>query len=372
MTTIIKRTHTPGELCGKFTIMKNILVVEDTADIRESVAEILSLGNYNVEMAADGKEGLDKIHLRMPDLVISDIMMPVLDGIGMLRILRKDPKTEGIPFIFLTSQGDRNNFRAAMDTGADDYITKPFSGDELLKAVENRFRRIAIMQKSLTPDMLGLSELIEAHEGSLEQLPADHDTNSYQKKQVIYKEGHQPHFLYYIQQGKVRTYKTHEDGKQLVTQLYNEGDFLGYIALLEETAYHETAEAMEDTELTQIPRKDFETLLHKNPDVQEKVIKMLAKNIAEYEHHLLGIAYDTLRKKVANAFMYLQAKYHTDKSTPFVIDMARGDLAAIAGTATESLIRTLGEFKTEKLIKINPRDNKITILDAARIAKLLR
>lgn len=353
--------------------MKNILVVEDDTDIRESVAEILSLANYNVATAINGKEGLNSVHERMPDLVISDIMMPVLDGIGLLRILRKDPGTEEIPFIFLTSQSDRANFRAAMDTGADDYITKPFNGDELLKAVENRFKRVAVMKKNLSHDLKGLSELMEAHSNeTLEKLSQEHECNTYAKKQVVYKEAHQPHYLYFIQEGKVRTYKTHEDGKQLVTQLYSKGDFLGYTALLEESAYHETAEAIEETELALIPRKAFEALLHKNPEVQEKLIKMLAKDIAENEKHLLGIAYDTLRKKVAHAFVYLQAKYHNDKSAPFVIDMARGDLAAIAGTATESLIRTLAEFKLEKLIKINPKDNKITILSPEKIERLLR
>lgn len=353
--------------------MKTILIVEDNEVIREDVIEILSLSNYNVISAVNGKEGIEKTFECMPDLIISDIAMPIVDGFGMLHVLRKDPKTEDLPFIFLTSKGDRNDFRNAMDSGADDYITKPFNGDELLKAVENRFKRMAVMKKNLSSDIQALNELMEANgsnTGSLENLPKDHDTNTYQKKQVIYKEGYTPHYLYYIQKGKVRTFKIHEDGKQLVMDLFNEGDFLGYTSLLEESVYKETAEAMEETELTLIPKRDFEDLLHKNPAVQRKLIKMLAKNISENEQHLLGIAYNTLRKKVANALTSLEKKYHINKKERFFIDLSRDDLAALAGTATESFIRTLTEFKNEKLIDI--KDNKIEILNGLKLEKLMR
>lgn len=353
--------------------MKTVLIVEDNEVIREDVAEILTLSNYKVIQAVNGKEGIEMTFEHLPDLIISDIAMPIIDGLGMLHVLRKDPKTEDVPIIFLTSKSDRNDFRNAMDSGADDYITKPFNGDELLKAVENRFRRMAVMKKNLSAGIQGFNELMEANDltpRTLESLPGDHDTNTYQKKQIIYKEGHTPYYLYYIQHGKVRTFKTHEDGKQLVMDLFNEGDFFGFVALLEEAPYRETSEAMEETELTLIPKRDFEELLHKNPAVQAKLIKMLAKNISENERHLLGIAYNTLRKKVASALSMLGKKYHTNKKERFFIDLSRDDLAALAGTATESFIRTLTEFKSEKLIDI--RDNKIEILNEGKLEKLVR
>ena len=355
--------------------MKTVLVVEDNEVIREDVAEILTLANYRVVTAINGKDGLEKAFEHMPDLIISDIAMPVVDGLGMLYVLRKDPKSENIPFIFLTSKGERHDFRNAMDSGADDYITKPFNGDELLNAVENRFNKVAIMKKKLSQDFINLSKLVDDssdhQKQTLENLPKDHDVNQYQKKQVIYKESHTPHYLFYVQKGKVRTYKTHEDGKQLSMDLYNEGDFLGYNALLEESAYKETAIAMEETELALIPRREFEDLLHKNPAVQQKLIKMLAKNVAEREHQLLGIAYNTLRKKVASALTILEHKYRSNNAEPFLIDISRDELASIAGTATESLIRTLTEFKTEKLIDIK-KDNKIEIVNSKKLGNLLR
>lgn len=354
--------------------MKTILVVEDNEVIREDVAEMLTLANYKVISAVNGKEGIEKTYEHMPDLVVSDITMPVIDGFGMLHVLRKDPKTEDLPFIFLTSKSERNDFRSAMDSGADDYLTKPFNGDELLKAVENRFRRIEVLKEKISRDIKGANAAEELNNNitdTLERLPDNHDTNVYFKKQVIYKEGHTPHYLYYITSGKVRTYKTHEDGKQLVMDLFNEGDFLGYISLLEETAYKETAEAMEETELALIPRKEFEELLHKSPSIQQKLIKMLARNISENEQHLLGIAYNTLRKKVATALTSLHNKYKTKKNADYYIDISRDELASIAGTATESLIRTLTEFKNEHLVDIK-KDNKIEIINPKKLAGLLR
>ena len=351
--------------------MKTILLVEDNNVIREDVAEMLKLADYNVLTAANGKEGIELAKLHCPDLIVSDIMMPKVDGLGLLHMLRHDPKTEAIPVIFLTAKNERTDFRNAMESGADDFITKPFNNDELLKAIGNRFKRLGVIQNS-SSDFAGLNDLLSADStGTLETLIKDREINTYQRKQVIYKEGQTPHFLYYVLRGKVRSYKVHDDGKQLVMGLYAKGDFVGHVALLEEGPYREMAEAIEETELVLIPRKAFEELVHKNISVANKVIKMLAKNVSDHEQNLLGIAYNTLRKKVAGALSNLQHKYQVNKTEPFFIDISRDELASIAGTATESCIRTLGEFKNEKLISIG-KDNRIEILNAKKLENLLR
>jgi CheY-like chemotaxis protein/CRP-like cAMP-binding protein len=353
---------------------KDILVVEDNRTIRETIIEFLTMAGYQVRAGCNGKEGIEKVHEQIPDLIVSDIMMPVLDGLGMLSILRNDPKTTDIPFIFLTGKDERHFFRSAMDSGADDYITKPFTGDELLRAIEIRFRRSAILKKNLRADIDSLTELMATYDvtkGSMEQLQEDHEKRTYHKKEMVYKEGRQPQFLFYIIEGKVRTYKTHEDGKQLVMNLYTAGDFLGYNAILEETAYRTTAEALEQTELALIPKKDFWNLLNKNAEVQMKVIKMLAKNVTEKEQRLLSIAYNTLRKKVAHTLISLKHKYHTNPMEPFCIELNREDLAAIAGTATASIIRTLTELKNDGILEIDDKDSKIRIIDAEKLEKLL-
>ncbi len=352
--------------------MKTILIIEDNEDIRENVAEILTLSDYNVVMAANGKEGIEAAQKHMPDLIICDIMMPGVDGYGVLHVLHKEPATQHIPFIFLTSKSERSDFRAAMEMGADDYITKPFAGNELLNAIESRLRKTAILKKTLSADLEGLNELRMAtgNTKTLEDLTKESTLNDYKKKQVIYKQGHKAHYLFYIMSGKVKTFKTHEDGKDLVIDLYNKGDFFGYTALLENVAYKETAEAIEDTELAMIPRMDFEAVLNSNPAIAQKLISLLAKNIAAKETQLLGIAYNTLRKKVAEALITMQRKYHTNKKEPFSIDISREELATIAGTATESLIRTLSDFKSEHLVDI--RNGKVIITDEHKLSNLLR
>ncbi|MCF8449415.1 MAG: response regulator [Taibaiella sp.] len=352
--------------------MKTILVIEDNEDIRENVEEILTLSDYKVLTAANGKEGVEVAQKNIPDLIICDIMMPGIDGYGVLHVLHKDPLTQNIPFIFLTSKSERSDFRAAMEMGADDYITKPFSGNELLNAIESRLRKTDIIKKNLSADIDGLNELRSAmsNNKTLEDLTAESNINDYKKRQVIYKTGNHPHYLFYIIKGKVKTFKTHEDGKDLVIDLYNEGDFFGYTTLIENGIYKDTAEAIEETELALIPRKDFEQLLNTNPAIARKLISLLSKNVVSKEDHLLGIAYNTLRKKVAEALISMQKKYHTNKQEPYTIDISREELATIAGTATESLIRTLSDFKSENLIDI--KTSKITITDEKKLYNLIR
>jgi CRP/FNR family transcriptional regulator, cyclic AMP receptor protein len=352
--------------------MKTILVIEDNEDIRENVDEILTLSNYKVLTAPNGKEGIEIAQQQHPDIIICDIMMPGIDGYGVLHVLHKDPETQSIPFIFLTSKSERSDFRTAMELGADDYITKPFAGNELLNAIESRFRKTEIIKKSLTPDLNGLNELMQTvnDKRSLEELANESNINEYKKRQVIYKEGNHPHYLYYILKGKVKTYKTHEDGKDLVMDLYNEGDFFGYTALLEGGSYKETAETLEETELALVPKKDFEELINSNPSIGKKLISLLAKNVVAKETQLLGLAYNTLRKKVAEALVSMQKKYHINKKDPYQIDISRDELATIAGTATESLIRTLSDFRSENLIDI--KSGKVIITNEKKLENLIR
>jgi CheY-like chemotaxis protein len=106
--------------------MKKILLIEDNTDVRENTAEILSLAQYNVITAKNGKEGVELAQKEKPDLIICDIMMPVLDGHGVLHLLSKNDETSGIPFIFLTAKAERSDFMKGMELGADYYLTKQF------------------------------------------------------------------------------------------------------------------------------------------------------------------------------------------------------------------------------------------------------
>jgi CRP-like cAMP-binding protein len=351
-------------------MLKKILLIEDNQEIRENTAEILELSNYQVVTAPDGKQGIEMALSEKPDLIVCDIMMPVLDGYGVLHALHKNDATKNIPFIFLTAKTERLDLRKGMEMGADDYITKPFSGTELLSAIEGRLKKIDLLKQEFGTGIEGVNKLLQAagSKESLEALTSDRDINHYKKKQTIYNEGNRASRLFYVVKGKVKTYKTNDDGKELVVDLYSQGDFLGYVALLEESTYKETAEAMEDCELALIPKQDFDELVNNNPVVARKFIQMLAKDVAEKEEQLLKLAYNSLRKKVADALMSLQRKYKMGDAA-FSINISRENLASIAGTATESLIRTLGDFRTEKLIDI--KDGHIIILNEKKLENML-
>jgi len=122
---------------------KKVLVIEDEVQICSNIQQILTLSDFKTVTASNGVEGLRLAKAEKPDLICCDIMMPVLDGYGVLQALRQDPETESIPVILLTAKVERGDLRQGMELGADDYITKPFSPEELLKAIETRLSRTA-------------------------------------------------------------------------------------------------------------------------------------------------------------------------------------------------------------------------------------
>lgn len=351
--------------------MKTVLLIEDNRDIRENTGEILELANYSVLLASNGKEGVEMALHHKPDIIICDIMMPELDGYGVIHLLQKNKETKNTPFIFITAKTERSEIRKGMELGADDYITKPFNGTELLNAVESRLKKADALKLELSPNLEGLNTLISSAGGKdiLQALVDNNNIHTYKKKQVIYAERNHAYRLYYIQKGKVKTYKTNNDGKDLITGVYSEGDFFGYTALLENSLYKESAEAIEEAEIAAIPKEDFMDLINSNRDIMMRFVKLLAGNVSEREEQLLGLAYNSLRKKVAEALIMLYKKYKAEDDTPCVIQMNRENLAAIAGTAKESLIRTLSDFKDEKLIEV--QDGDIVILNEKKLRNLI-
>jgi len=351
--------------------MKKILLIEDNKEIRENTAEILDLANYRVFTAENGKVGVEMALKENPDLIICDIMMPVLDGYGVLHLINKNPKVQHTPFIFLSAKAEKMEIRKGMSLGADDYITKPFDGTELLDAVEGRLKKAELLRKDIASGLNGLNELMNVSSGKdiLASFTEGRNINKYKKKQVIYSEGNRPSQLFFIQKGKVKTYKINDLGKELTVGLYSDGDFLGYVALMEVSSYSESAVAMEDTELAIIPREDFNELMNSSKEISQKFIKLLARNVSEKEEQLLGMAYNSLRKKVADALLALQKKYASSAANPNSIDISRENLATIAGTATESLIRTLSDFRSEKLIDLN--GSSIVILQEKKLINML-
>lgn len=342
--------------------MSKILLIEDNKDMRENTAEILALSNFEVHTADNGKEGVDKAKRLMPDLIICDIMMPELDGYGVLHILGKNPETAKIPFIFLTAKVDKEDIRKGMNMGADDYLTKPFSDVELLNAVEVRLKKAEILKKQYSANIQGVQEFFnEAMKyQDMSQLSADKEVKTYNKKDVVFREGSYPIGIYYLNKGKVKTFMTNDDAKDYITGLYKEGEFFGYTTILENKPYTETATTLEESEICLIPKDEFFTLLYSNKDVAKKFIAMLSNNLLAMEERLIDLAYNSVRKRVAQSLVLLKDKYEKENQPDFFnISISREDLANIVGTSKESVIRTLSDFKDEKLIEIKGSNIKI-------------
>src|SRR5688572_13578210 len=221
--------------------MKKILLIEDNKEMRENTAEILELANYKVFTAKNGKDGVEVAQKEKPDLIICDIMMPVLDGYAVLHLLAKNSETAGIPFIFLTAKAERSDFRKGMEMGADDYLTKPFDDIELLNAIEARLKKTEISKTSFSKNLDGLNAFLNSARdfGDLKKLSEQNELRSIKKKDLIYKEGAFPKGIYFINSGKIKTYRANDQGKEFITALYKEGDFFGYTALLDEGKYRD-------------------------------------------------------------------------------------------------------------------------------------
>jgi DNA-binding response OmpR family regulator len=345
--------------------MKKILVIEDNPEVRENLEEILELSGYEVLTAEDGKIGVEIALREMPDLVLCDVMMPRLDGFGVLNILSKKSSTADIPFVFLTAKTEKSDFRRGMNLGADDYITKPFYKDELLAVIETRLRKSEQIRRKFDRTENGLSAFINEARGfeELKKLSLERRVKLFKKREAIFEEGDYPRYLYFINSGKVKLFKTNEDGKEYIIDIVVEGDFIGYVDLLRDTKYNESATALEDTEISLIPREDFISLMHANRDVSSQLIKMLASNVSEKEEQLLNLAYYSVRKRVANAILLL-----SDKEPEKEINILRDDLARIVGTAKESVIRMLTEFKEDGYLDIT--DGTILIKNRQKLENL--
>lgn len=344
--------------------MMRILLIEDNEEIRENICEILELDGFEVVTAANGKDGLDIAREKVPDLIVCDIMMPVMDGYTVLYFLSKESKTADIPFIFLTAKAERMDFRKGMEMGADDYITKPFEDVELINAIRSRLKKKELLRKEYSKDMNGLDQLVSDAEGekALKSLIENREIRDYKKKTEIYREGDYPLYLYYLQSGKAKSFKTNENGKELIINLYNEGDFIGYTDLIRESNFSETLSALEDCKVVLIPRKIFSDLILRNPSVSLKFIQLISKNIQTIESELIKLAYNSVRKRVSEALLLFF------KTPGESLKVSREDLASKAGTSLETAIRTLSDFKDEKLIDIS--SGKISLLEQEKLRNM--
>jgi CRP/FNR family transcriptional regulator, cyclic AMP receptor protein len=350
--------------------MRKILLIDDNQDFREDVAEILQLSNYITLTAPDGKTGVEKALKEKPDLIICDVSMPHMDGFSVLHILSRHPETVAIPFIFMTGKNELSDIRKGMGMGADDYLVKPFDETDLLNSIEMRLSKTHALKGKLTEIQQNIITFIKEIRlnGTANLSIIDTSVQKYKKKHILYSEGQKASVVYFMVSGKVKEYMINEEGKELITNMYGKGDFIGYTTILENTLYNETAQIIEEAELLLIPKKDFLQLINNNLQVANEFIGMLSHNVLAKDQKLLQLAYSSLRKKVATGIIEVIDKFKDKRNGKPVIEISREDLANVVGAAQESLSRTLKEFKNEQLIDM--LEGNIVVLNDTKLRHL--
>lgn len=347
---------------------KLVVLIEDDNALRESIAELLELNKYEVLTAPDGEKGIALILSTLPDIIICDIMMPILDGYGVLELLLKEESTKGIPFIFLSAKAERADVRKGMVLGADDYLSKPFEEWELIGAIESRLAKAAILKES--------SEVPAPMEKEASYIRNINDFKNYiddygeEKKfkfgESIYREGDHANLIYLVRSGIVKTHKLDEQGKELITAIYKPDDFFGFSNFSNIQPYDEYATAIETSVLVTLHQDEYKRILNRSHELSMELLGYVSEHLTEIKRQLMQFAYGTVRQKTASTLLKFSDKLQSDKKGN--IHVLRSDLASVAGMATETLIRTLSSFKKEGLIAINDRD--IRILELEKLKKM--
>ena len=354
--------------------MKKILLIEDDKMLNDDIGLLLSLSGYKVISSNDGKKGIEMAIKENPHLILCDIQMPNLDGYGVIHILGNNPKTSDIPFIFITGDSELESQRKGMCLGADDFLVKPINSTDLLNSISTRIAK----SENLKRKLLGYKENgIEKGDFSsfknsnmaVPLLSDHHEHQHFKKKHILYTIGQRPAFLYYIQKGKIKDFLINEEGKELITGIYSEGDFFGYTEIFRDSNYSKNAKAIEDVTLILIPKQEFLQKVNANTHIAKSFINLLSQNVTENEDILINMAYNSLRKKVARGIIRIIDKFKDTYNGKCVIDICRDDLASIVGSSQESMIRTLKEFKTERLIDVID-NGRIIVLDEEKLRML--
>ncbi len=343
-----------------------LLLIEDDTVLRENTAELLELCNYTVTTAANGRLGITQALKSIPDLVICDIMMPEIDGYGVLEALAEHPTTKHIPFIFLSAKTEHKEVRKGMDLGADDYLTKPCEEEELLSAISSRLAKAELIKLSSSQEASSAGQEANSKIRNLDQLvnfiQEEGTLEAVEKGETVFATGDRSHYVYLIKSGVIKIFTMDQNGKELITALQKENTFIGLSSILDNDLAHESAIALTDSELIKMSKKEFVSVLSENKDVTLDLIHVLADDLWATKEHLLQMAYSSVRKKTAQTI--LQFAQILNRNTQDPIKISRHDLASVAGIATESLIRTLSTFKKNGWIEIEGRNISILDLDA--------
>lgn len=344
--------------------MNKILVIEDHLEVRENLQELLELCNYAVISASNGETGIQLALAKQPDLILCDIMMPGIDGYEVLAALGQHPETAAIPFIFLTARADKADIRRGMQLGADDYLTKPFEEQDLLRAIQVRLHKSHLMKQPFQPSCEGLQHFLfqARQEGGL---PIQTETGigvfKYEPGQFIFREMDTPQALYFLASGKVRLYRPEQSVPPAVSTTYEKGNFFGYKALINGTPYLHHAEVLEPTEVSLISKEDFFLLLLFNRTFSIRFIKLLANQAKEQEKQLLKLVQEVSKKKVADTILELSPSFAGEKRD----EIPLSEIQTHSRIANLNFTLALRHLDREDAIRL--RQDDIQLLDSNKL-----
>src|SRR5690606_4072403 len=202
----------------------------------------------------------------------------------------------------------------------------------------------------------------------LAELSHERKTVSFRKGETIIEEGATPKGIYYIDKGTAKMFKLGFNGKEQILRFIKTGDILGYRSILSKQPYGASATAMEDMEACFIPEKFFIKVLEHHPKLAFDILRRISEDLGESAQTITFLAQKTVRERLAEVLLLLEKKLGTDKDGFIKISLTREEMANLIGTATESAIRLISEFKTDHLIEVEGR--KIKILAHQKLTKL--
>lgn len=346
--------------------MKKILVIEDNPAVNENLCEILELSGYEVVSAPDGKKGVQAASNNQPDLILCDVMMPHLDGFGVLNILSQNERTAHIPLIFLTAKSEMIDLRKGMNLGAADYILKPFDDVDLLQSIAIRLAKhnpIPSISNLRSQGITGLN--IDEKISELKKDWIDkYETRLYPAKTNIYNHSKHPRCIFFITKGIVRIHKSNDIGKRITLNIANSNTLIGEYSAIQNTPYQDDASALTECEIIHIPVQYFLDLLQKDYTFATYCYLSSLARFEDIATSYLEMAYGSVRKKVALSLIkFANAHYDNSLKNGSSIYLPREELAELVGSAKETIIRTLSDFKSEGLIELDNNKIVITNLD---------
>lgn len=202
----------------------------------------------------------------------------------------------------------------------------------------------------------------------LDHITFEKGCNVYKRGNIIYHEGNRGNGIYCVNKGIIKLYKTGLDGKEQIIRFAKSGDIIGYRSILSNEPACTTAKAIEDAVLCFIPAKTLINMVKSNSDFSMELIKLSCKELGEANKFILDIAQKTVRERLAEVLLLLKETFGLDEYNILQVSLTREELANIVGTATESVIRLLSEFKTDRLIELNGR--RIKLLDVKKLDKI--